>query len=533
MLSTFLRKFWTDERGNFAMIFGLSVVPVVALAGTATDYSVVSGRHTQLQTVLDAATLSGARNPDLKGDALKAYVRNFIAGHLGSEESSHWSLTSVTETAGVVTARATANVATNFVRLVGVNNVTIAMETDVKREDATYEIALVLDNSSSMADAFGGKSKVDAAKAAAVALVDTIFDSPGMSNKVKISVLPYTSAVNVGSEYKTAAWVDTNGQSSIHWQNTTQPAGATSRFTLFDWLGEAWGGCFETRPNGLGLTDDTPTTGNPDSLFVPMFAPDEPGNKLATSYSGNTVLNSYVNDDGQGACSGTLPSEWAGRQKLGCKYNINQNSSKVSYTTQWGIKTGPNFMCNAVKLLRLTTDRTTIKNKIGELKALGDTSIFEGIAWGWRTIMPNAPFADGRPYTGNTPENKKVLILLSDGNNNWLQLSNPNKSLYAPMGFYINNRLATGISTQTAANDMLNTKTKQVCTNAKNKGVLIYTVGIMLPGTPLPASWSDLITNCASTVDGNVQSFIATNGDQLVAVFKEIASRVTRLRITR
>jgi hypothetical protein len=123
--------------------------------------------------------------------------------------------------------------------------------------------------------------------------------------------------------------------------------------------------------------------------------------------------------------------------------------------------------------------------------------------------------------------------LLSDGNNNWLQLSNPNKSLYAPMGFYINNRLDTGISNQSDANDMLNAKTKQVCENAKQKGVLIYTVGIKLQGGSLPASWSDLITKCASTIDGTVQSFIATNGDQLVNVFKEIASRVTKLRIAK
>jgi hypothetical protein len=377
-----------------------------------------------------------------------------------------------------------------------------------------------------------------------VALVDAMFDAPGTASKTKISVVPYTSAVNVGAEHKDALWVDTDGQSSIHWENVTKPTGATSRFTLFDWVNEPWGGCFETRPNGLGLTDAAPTGG--DSLFVPMFAPDEPGtkatpgNNLSKSWgsSSYSAFNSYLDDDDQGGLncnampSGTSSTDWTNIQKRGCKYKINGASNKKNlFTNSWGIKTGPNFMCNAVKLLRMSTNRTTIKNKIAELKALGDTSIFEGIAWSWRALSPNAPFADGRPYKGNTPENKKIIILLSDGNNNWLQLSNPNKSLVAPMGFYINNRLEVGISTQSAANEMLNAKTKQVCENAKQEGVLIYTVGIMLPGNSLPADWSDLIKKCASTVDGNVQSFIATNGAELVSVFKDIASRVTRLRI--
>jgi hypothetical protein len=55
----------------------------------------------------------------------------------------------------------------------------------------------------------------------------------------------------------------------------------------------------------------------------------------------------------------------------------------------------------------------------------------------------------------------------------------------------------------------------------------------LLEGISLPASRSDLITECASTVDGSVQSFIATDGNQLVAAFKGIAASLTRPRIAR
>ena len=114
-----------------------------------------------------------------------------------------------------------------------------------------------------MSTVSAGRQKVEAAKEAANALVDALYGAKTTSDLVKISVVPYTSTVKVGTEYAGASWVDTGGVSSIHWQtvggtNATieKPSWATSRFDLFNQLGIAWGGCFEVRPNGLGFTDE-------------------------------------------------------------------------------------------------------------------------------------------------------------------------------------------------------------------------------------------------------------------------------------
>jgi hypothetical protein len=395
-----------------------------------------------------------------------------------------------------------------------------------------------------MATVSAGRSKVEAAKEAANALVDTIFGGNTTSDLIKVSVVPYTSTVTVGSEYATAAWVDTTGKSSIHWQapggtqaTIEKPAWAASRFELFTEVGISWAGCFETRPNGLGFTDDGASAANPDSLFVPMFAPDEPGAKPQTNttsltqYNNKDYYNSYLKDDG-GACSTTnFPTSALARQKQACKYKINKDASKIGLTTRFGgIKTGPNFMCNGVPILRMKNERDTIKGRIAQLSALGDTTMFEGIAWGWRTLSPNTPFQDGLPY--GSPDNKKILILLTDGNNNWAQISNDDLSLYSPMSYYWNNRIASGITTLTTANNTLNQKTKDVCANAKNKGVVIYTVGLMVGSQTLPADWADVINSCASTVDGKLQAYIAKDGDQLVQTFKNIGRDLSKLRIS-
>jgi hypothetical protein len=364
--------FERDTSGNVAVFFALALIPVMGAVGAAVDYSRANSAKVSLQAALDSAALILAKEvATVSSTQINEKATAYVKANFQRSDAQDLNVAATYTSSGTpsLTLKGSVFVKTTFMGIMGFSKLDISSSSTVTWGDTTFEIALALDNSSSMDDSFGGKSKVDAAKAAALALVDAMFDSPALYGKVKLAVVPYTSAVNVGSEYKTASWVDTNGQSSIHWQNISKPSGAPSRLTLFDWLNEPWGGCFETRPNGWGLTDAAPTTG--DSLFVPMFAPDEPGNKLATSYSGYTVKNSYLNDDGQGACSGSLPSDWNGRQRLGCKYNINRDGSKVAYTTQWGIKTGPNFMCNAVKLLRLSTNKAAIKSKISELKALG------------------------------------------------------------------------------------------------------------------------------------------------------------------
>jgi hypothetical protein len=56
------------------------------------------------------------------------------------------------------------------------------------------------------------------------------------------------------------------------------------------------------------------------------------------------------------------------------------------------------------ELLRLTSNRSTVLSKISCLKHWngGGTISSEGIMWGWRTLSPRAPFADGAAY-GTVP----------------------------------------------------------------------------------------------------------------------------------
>ena len=211
--------------------------------------------------------------------------------------------------------------------------------------DNNYEIALVIDNSGSMASSAGGASKMQSAKDAANKLIDAMMGAQQAANKTKFSVVPFTLAVNVGSSYAYASWMDTAGMSSIHWQNLDKANSdwkPASRFAIFAELGIGWAGCVETRPGAWALTDGSPALATPDSLFVPMFAPDEPGDAGDTSYQpdGSTwwsYANSYLNDNPKKECKDvkSTPNEYAEAQTKLCKYQ-----SQSSLTTSGG--RGPN-----------------------------------------------------------------------------------------------------------------------------------------------------------------------------------------------
>ena len=46
--------------------------------------------------------------------------------------------------------------------------------------------------------------------------------------------------------------------------------------------------------------------------------------------------------------------------------------------------------------------------------------------WGWHTLSPNAPFADAKAY--GTPRHKKIVILMTGGENTITDSSDSNAS---------------------------------------------------------------------------------------------------------
>jgi Flp pilus assembly protein TadG len=320
----------------------------------------------------------------------------------------------------------------------------------------------------------------------------------------------------------------------------------------------SWTGCVESRPDPYNKDDTTPSTSTPATLFVPMFAPDEPGDKWATSsdqYPDDYgAYNNWWND-------GTEDSSGANRQKYMPKYFdvAPQGTAAAAASGQ----TGPNGSCTTKAITPLTdvsntTGKDAIKAAIDAMVADGATNVPEGMAWGWRAISHSAPFTEGRAESEKG--NDKVLIVLTDGANTYytpqsLGANDPagNKSIYSNFGYA--GKTTSGYSTTRIFQDTTVTKTdysnsnytkamnqhfEELCTNAKGSGLIVMTVALDLDiNNTTEKGQIDALKACASesrfrknpSTGAPEKNFWNTTGGDLSTTFKAIADELSNLRI--
>ena len=125
---------------------------------------------------------------------------------------------------GEVQAKAHGTMLASLLKAVGIKHIGFNNQATVRKGKGTVEVALVLDNSGSM----GGQPIADL-RTAAQNLVSVLYTGYEGTDKVKVGVVPFAAAVNVGPQYKTAAWMDTTGASPVHFENFDQPK---TRFEL-------------------------------------------------------------------------------------------------------------------------------------------------------------------------------------------------------------------------------------------------------------------------------------------------------------
>jgi Flp pilus assembly protein TadG len=535
--------FAKERSGQAAMTFALAALPILAGTGVAIDFSRIATKHTSLQQATDSAALAIAQaaTPTTTNANVLAQAQNYITTNYSNKTATITTATiSSDHTSVCLTAQDTVQLGIMSMFSINSKTVTASACTAIAGGAATYEIALVVDNSGSMNESVSGSSKIAALRTAAGNFINTMFTG-NYAGKVKMSVVPFSGAVAVSptdTANGTASWIDTLGKSSWHWKTFTghTSAGFTSRLDIFNKLKAvhsswAWAGCFETQPFPQNVSDVIPSAVTPDTLYVPYLAPDEldPKQTCTGNYCQTTQAyqNNYLDDTPSTGCSGTTPTTDQGLIQRSCKY---KNPSVTSTSTY-----GPNGMCLSQPLLRMTNAQATLTSKVNGLSANGDTNLHEGFMWGWRTISPNAPFSDGRAYdTSSSATNQKVIVLMTDGYNNWSSVANTwGGSMYEAPGYYTlaNGRMPPGnqnITNMTQSRAALDELTLEACTNAKAKGIIVYTVGFSISSDPIDQQGQNLLQSCATD---KAHAFIANDANSLVDAFNQIGMGMGKLRI--
>jgi Flp pilus assembly protein TadG len=203
----FARSLARDRRGSVYVFVGVAIIPMLAAMGIAVDGARGYLVRSRLSQALDAAGLAGARVFD--SASRDSDVRMYFNANFPST-SYQASLTpnpspniSANASAGTLTLTATATIPTTFMRVVGINTLTVHAETTITRLNREMELVLAMDNTGSMDD----DGKMEAAQAAATNLLDILYGSRDTIDRFNVSVVPFVSSVNVGTQYTSWAAV--------------------------------------------------------------------------------------------------------------------------------------------------------------------------------------------------------------------------------------------------------------------------------------------------------------------------------------
>ncbi|HML91302.1 pilus assembly protein [Methyloceanibacter sp.] len=501
-------RFARDVRGNAAILFGLTIIPIILIVGVAVDYGRAVTVRSAMSDAADAAALAIGSWTNLTETELEKKAQQFYQANYASSLSSDITSDFKVNFAGddiVVTA--TASVPTTFLRLANLNSLDIGTTNTITTRQRNIELALVLDTTGSMAQS----GKMSALKAAAKAMVDDLFGKQSISDTLDVAVVPFAAAVNVGAGMKDASWMDKDAKSAVASEDFE---GSANPFDFFKKLKGArsswdWQGCVRERVGAeYELTDAVPTTSVSNSLFAPYLAPDEPDGDHDDDYSYN---NSYIDD---GDCG-------ENRKRNRTPQVCQKYTGKYSNPSRTNSGSGPNSNCPPRPISALSNSKTTVTNAIDALEPNGSTVIPAGLLWGWRVLSPEAPFTEAEAY--DEKERVKAIVLLTDGQNDiGAPRNNHNRSYYNAFGFAASGHL--GSTNGYYAENELNTKTATVCSNIKAKGILIYTIGFRINDS----TTQNLLKNCASKPD---MYYNSPSNAQLAAVFSDIAQGLSELRI--
>lgn len=186
---------------------------------------------------------------------------------------------------------------------------------------------------------------------------------------------------------------------------------------------------------------------------------------------------------------------------------------------------GPNKACPA-PITPLIQSKSAVHAAISSMTPrLNGTTSHVGLVWGWRVLSPRwRGLWTGSADPANLPldydaENmEKVIILLTDGQNYW----SGNGAYYNAHGYIWDGRLGT--TSWSAAMDIMNERTAQICENVKAAGIILYTILFQVNDPDTDRMYEE----CATTPAHYYNS--PTNADLQVA-FKKIAGELSNLRI--
>ncbi len=204
-------RFKRDDKGNVAIIFGLTATVAVMFVGMGIDTGRVVHSKSNVRTATDAAALMAAKALRIEGkteaEAIQIGKNAFDENMKGA--SGRWvNIDSVNiyvdNASSEIKVDVEAHVKMNFASVLGITEMKTPASSAALFEKKDVEVSLQLDLTGSMCN--GGapapctnSPKIQGLKDATKDLVDILIPDTPAPQKVRIAFAPFTAGVNLGS----------------------------------------------------------------------------------------------------------------------------------------------------------------------------------------------------------------------------------------------------------------------------------------------------------------------------------------------
>lgn len=385
----FLSRFWKDRRASVAPMFAIAVIPVLGLTGAAIDYSRANSVRTGMQAAIDATALAMAKlAPGLTQSQLQQKTTDYFNAMFSHPEAKNLVITPTYTTAGgsQLTVAVSGSVDATFMKIMGFNSINIGSTSTVKWGNQRLRVALVLDNTGSMA-MYG---KIDALKTATNGLLTQLRNAASANGDVYVSIVPFVKDVNVGASNYTASWID--------WSDWDNVNGSCSK------------GSATTQTNCLLQNGK------------PQWTP-----------ANHNTWNGCVTDRG----GSSTPT--------GQDYDTNANPPASPQSSQFPAE---QYVPCPQAIMPLSYDWSAMTTLVNNMTPGGNTNQAIGLAHGWMSLVGGGPYPTPPPKDPNYTYNQ-VIILLTDGLNTQDRWFMDQASIDARQAMTCTNVKAAGITLYT------------------------------------------------------------------------------------
>jgi Flp pilus assembly protein TadG len=527
-------RFQRQKRANVAITFALSLIPLLGFVGAAIDYSRANAMRVGLQRALDSTALMVSKNAaTLTSDQLETTARGYFLAQFNDTQASNIKFSAAYSATGGsnVVVDGSAEMQTEFLGIFGFKTITIAGTSTAKWGTTRLRVALVLDNTGSMADS----GKMNALKTATKNLLAQLKTAASTNGDVYVSIIPFSKDVNFGAG--NYASLDSSIDWSNDWTNvapsastsSSVPNGSVGPGSACPYSSRSNGYTCVTQPGGSSQTNTISSSGSNKGYICPSnsfgcYDSVAKTNVVSTGWFASCWGYNDCSCSGSGyskVCSVTSYSHtwFVDKTKWnGCisdRGDANAPSSQ-DYDQQ---VTAPSSGISAsqfpaeqygycpLQMMGLSYDWTTMNNLVDQMTPNGSTNQPLGLVWGWQSLVGGGPLT--APAMNSNYKYQQTIILLSDG-------------LNTQDRWYGN-----GSSTNTSVDArMYDASGAGTCANIKAAGITLYTIQVNTGGDPT----STLLQRCASSSD---KFFLLTSANQIITTFQKIGTDLSQLRIAK